>query len=149
MMGAGTSRRETQALNLEDGLRPVIYYLEHLLQDQDESQMLGFAVKAGGFRRQSEDGAVRRKHSWCYGGSPEVAKMTMVSMLPSPEGEDKHRPERSSKDAFSVAEVLHRVSGSPDDHAPHPGFHTGPHLGKAGGRAARCEDSCQSPFSWL
>ena len=108
--------------------------------------MLGFAVKAGGFRRQSEDGAVRRKHSWCYGGSPEVAKMTMVSMLPSPEGEDKHRPERSSKDAFSVAEVLHRVSGSPDDHAPHPGFHTGPHLGKAGGRAARCEDSCQSPL---
>ena len=25
----------------QDGYRPVIYYLEHLLQDQDESQMLG------------------------------------------------------------------------------------------------------------
>eukprot|EP00439_Symbiodinium_sp_Y106_P042510 s3805_g5.t1 len=30
----------------QDGLRPVIYYLEHLLQDQDESQMLSRSLKS-------------------------------------------------------------------------------------------------------
>ncbi|CAE7385153.1 unnamed protein product [Symbiodinium natans] len=30
----------------QDGLRPVIYYLEHLLQDQDESQMLSRSMKS-------------------------------------------------------------------------------------------------------